>query len=76
LPLCYETPLVLFAAGSGLAPMHGFLQERALQKKAGQEVGEALFFFRCQNHTEDYLYSETDLKEWEELVIVKFRPED
>ncbi|KAI0805974.1 hypothetical protein BC629DRAFT_1590402 [Irpex lacteus] len=69
-----KTPLVLFAAGSGLAPMRGFLQERALQKKGGRDVGEALLFFGCRNPKEDFLYSDSDLKEWEELGVVKVRP--
>jgi cytochrome P450 / NADPH-cytochrome P450 reductase len=74
LPQDPKTPLVLFAAGSGIAPMRGFLEERALQKKAGREVGEALLFFGCRNPKEDYLYSDSDLREWEELGVVKVRP--
>ncbi len=74
LPTDPKTPLVLFAAGSGLAPMRGFLQERALQKKGGRDVGEALLFFGCRNPKEDFLYSDSDLKEWEELGVVKVRP--
>ena len=74
LPQDPRTPLVLFAAGSGLAPMRGFLQERALQKKAGREVGRAVLFFGCRRPEEDYLYSDSDLKEWEELGVVELRP--
>lgn len=74
LPQDPRTPLVLFAAGSGLAPMRGFLQERALQKKAGREVGRAVLFFGCRRPDEDYLYSDSDLKEWEELGVVELRP--
>ncbi|KZT69908.1 cytochrome P450 [Daedalea quercina L-15889] len=67
-------PMVLFAAGSGLAPMRGFLQERAMQKKAGREVGRSLLFFGCRRPGEDYLYGETDLREWQALGIVDVRP--
>ncbi|EKM58057.1 uncharacterized protein PHACADRAFT_139651 [Phanerochaete carnosa HHB-10118-sp] len=74
LPQDPRMPLVLFAAGSGLAPMRGFLQERALQKKAGREVGRAVLFFGCRSPDEDYLYSDSDLKEWEELGVVELRP--
>ncbi|KAJ3553744.1 hypothetical protein NM688_g3453 [Phlebia brevispora] len=69
-----RTPMVLFCAGSGLAPMRGFLQERALQKKAGREVGKAILFFGCRRPTEDYLYGDSDLKEWSELGVVDVRP--
>ncbi|KAH9836403.1 cytochrome P450 [Rhodofomes roseus] len=67
-------PMVLFAAGSGLAPMRGFLQERAMQRKAGREVAKSLLFFGCRRPGEDFLYGETDLKEWQELGIVDVRP--
>lgn len=74
LPQDPRTPLMLFAAGSGLAPMRGFLQERALQKKAGREVGRAVLFFGCHSPDEDYIYSDSDLKEWEELDVVELYP--
>lgn len=67
-------PLVMFCAGSGLAPMRGFLQERALQKQAGREVAKNLLFFGCRAPGEDFLYSDSDLKEWAELGIVDIRP--
>ncbi|KAH9922456.1 cytochrome P450 [Fomitopsis serialis] len=67
-------PMLLFAAGSGLAPMRGFLQERAMQKKAGREVAKSLLFFGCRRPGEDLLYGETDLKEWQELGILDVKP--
>jgi len=67
-------PMVMVAAGSGLAPMRGFLQERAVQKKAGRDVAKSLLFFGCRSPNEDYLYSDSDLKEWSELGIVDVRP--
>jgi len=67
-------PMVLFAAGSGLAPMRGFLQERAMQKKAGRDVGKSVLFVGCRKPGQDFLYAETDLKEWRELGIVDVRP--
>ncbi len=67
-------PMVMFAAGSGLSPMRGFLQERAVQKKAGREVAKSLLFFGCRSPKEDFLYGNTDLKEWQELGIVDVRP--
>ncbi|KAF7794903.1 hypothetical protein EIP86_006046 [Pleurotus ostreatoroseus] len=69
-----KTPLVLFCAGSGLAPMRGFLQERAMQKKGGREVGKTLLFFGCRRPTEDYLYANSDLKEWSDAGVVDVRP--
>lgn len=67
-------PLLMVCAGSGLAPMRGFLQERAMQKLAGREVAKSLLFFGCRTPSEDFLYGETDLKEWKALGIVDVRP--
>ncbi|PSR72168.1 hypothetical protein PHLCEN_2v11960 [Hermanssonia centrifuga] len=67
-------PLVMFCAGSGLAPMRGFLQERAMQKLSGREVAKSLLFLGCRSPTQDYLYSDSDLKEWAELGVVELKP--
>ena len=69
-----SVPMVMFAAGSGFAPMRGFLQERAVQKQAGREVAKSLLFFGCRSPREDFLYGDSDLKEWQELDIVEVRP--
>lgn len=69
-----SVPIVVFCAGTGLAPMRGFIQERALQKKAGKDVAKVLMFFGCRKPDEDYLYSDSDLKEWQELGVVDVRP--
>ncbi|KAJ6522368.1 fatty acid hydroxylase [Mycena vulgaris] len=54
------TPVVMFCSGSGLAPMRGFIQERAAQKASGRET--------------DFLYSDTDLAEWTKQGVVDVRP--
>jgi len=69
-----RTPLVLFCAGSGIAPMRGFVQERAAQKQSGREVGTTLLFFGCRAPDEDFLYSDSDLAEWMKLGVVDIRP--
>ena len=50
-------PLVMVAAGSGLAPMRGFLQERAMQKLAGREVARNLLFFGCRSPQADSFFA-------------------
>ncbi|KAJ7579303.1 fatty acid hydroxylase [Mycena floridula] len=67
-------PLVMFCAGSGFAPMRGFIQERALQKTSGREVGPILLFFGCRLPKVDYLYGDAELKEWVELGLLDVRP--
>ncbi|KAJ7067224.1 fatty acid hydroxylase [Mycena amicta] len=68
------TPVVMFCSGSGLAPMRGFIQERAAQKASGREVGKMLLFFGCRSPEHDYLYSDSDLMEWSALGVVDVRP--
>lgn len=67
-------PLVAFCAGTGLAPMRAFIQERAVQKASGREVGKTLLFFGCRSPKEDYLYSKSDLDEWIKAGVVEVRP--
>ncbi|KAK0459209.1 fatty acid hydroxylase [Desarmillaria tabescens] len=74
LPSDPTVPIVMFCAGSGLAPMRGFMQERAMQKISGRNVGKALLFYGCRNPEVDYLYGESDLKEWEKLGVVELHP--
>ncbi|CUA67141.1 NADPH-ferrihemoprotein reductase [Rhizoctonia solani] len=67
-------PMVLFAAGSGMAPFRGFIQERAMQKQAGREVAKTVLFFGCRKPDEDFLYSKAELAEWKELGVVDVHP--
>ncbi|KAK0494970.1 fatty acid hydroxylase [Armillaria luteobubalina] len=74
LPSDPTVPIVMFCAGSGIAPMRGFMQERAMQKISGRDVGKALLFYGCRNPEVDYLYGGNDLKEWERLGVVEVHP--
>ncbi|KAG8717148.1 hypothetical protein FRC09_014692 [Ceratobasidium sp. 395] len=67
-------PMMLFAAGSGLAPFRGFLQERAMQMKAGERIGKSVLFFGCRTPEDDYLYGHEELAEWSKLGVVDLRP--
>lgn len=45
LPSNPETPVIMVAAGTGIAPMRAFCQERAVSHRAGQhKLGPALLF--------------------------------
>jgi len=69
-----SVPMVLFAAGSGMAPFRGFLQERAMQAQAGRQVARSVLFFGCRKPDEDYLYSDKELAVWSTLGVVDLRP--
>lgn len=70
LPSDTETPVILFAAGTGIAPFRAFLQERAAIAKAGtRKLGPALLFFGSRDAEKDFLYKD-ELAEWERDGIV------
>lgn len=67
-----NTPVVLVAAGSGIAPFRGFVQERAAQVAAGRRLAPALLFFGCRAPDQDDLYR-AELDRWEGLGAVAVR---
>ncbi|KAL3488470.1 hypothetical protein BJX62DRAFT_240056 [Aspergillus germanicus] len=56
LPRTATTPLILIAAGTGLAPLRAFLHERRQLLKIGRDVGDMLLFFGCRRPDEDFIY--------------------
>ncbi|KAI0427039.1 cytochrome P450 [Xylaria sp. FL1042] len=85
LPADPSTPLIMVAAGTGLAPMRGFIQQRACIAAANNNntnntsntstttLGPALLYFGCRDYELDFLYAE-ELGEWEKLGAVELRP--
>ena len=74
LPSNTETPIIMVAAGTGIAPMRGFIQERAcLAKVGGKKIGPALLYFGCRDAEKDFIYAD-ELKKWEEAGVVEVRP--
>ena len=69
-----ETPLIMIAAGTGMAPMRAFVQERAAIKEAGvKKLGPALLFFGCRHETKDFIYKK-ELEAWEREGLVEVKP--
>lgn len=58
-----QTPIVLIGAGSGIAPLRSFWQERAYQRRSNSECGGTYLFFGCDRDDIDYLYKDEILQE-------------
>jgi sulfite reductase alpha subunit-like flavoprotein len=58
LPESRDAPLLMVGAGTGLSPMIGFLEDRALDAKNGHGIGEINLFFGCRTE-KDFIYEKT-----------------
>ncbi|TDZ31867.1 NADPH--cytochrome P450 reductase [Colletotrichum spinosum] len=58
LPMLASCPLIMVAAGTGLAPFRAFVAERLRLQSIGKPVGQMILFFGCQKPDEDYIYRE------------------
>ncbi|KAK3338569.1 putative bifunctional P-450:NADPH-P450 reductase [Neurospora tetraspora] len=67
-----KTPLIMVAAGSGLAPFRGFVQERAAQIAAGRSLAPAVLFYGCRHPDQDDLYRD-EFDKWESIGAVSVR---
>ena len=75
LPSDPKVPIIMIAAGTGLAPMRGFIQERAAiaSARGADALGPALFYFGCRDFEKDYIYK-SELEAWEQQGAVVMRP--
>ena len=67
-----SVPVIMIAAGTGMAPFRGFIQERAAQLAAGRKLAPAILFYGCRSPATDLLYKDL-LKRWEEMGAVSLR---
>jgi len=53
--------MIMVAAGTGVVPFIGFLQERMTDFKEGKggDLGEAHLFFGCREKNTDFIYRDT-----------------
>ncbi|KAB8218941.1 fatty acid hydroxylase [Aspergillus novoparasiticus] len=72
LPADDRVPIIMACAGTGLAPFHAFVAERAIKKAGGVEVGPALLFYGCNSPDEDDMYK-NEFDEWQAQGVVDVR---
>jgi len=58
LPQNHRAPVVMAGLGTGMAPFRAFLQERAVMKAQGYDVGPMWLFFGSRSKHQEYLYGE------------------
>ncbi|KAI3323944.1 bifunctional P-450:NADPH-P450 reductase [Xylariaceae sp. AK1471] len=64
-----STPVICIAAGTGISPFRGFIQERVEMINAGRKLAPALLLFGCRKPGRDDLYAD-ELAEWEKAGAV------
>jgi len=60
-----DTPIVMIAAGTGVAPFRAFVQERAAQLICGRKVGKTILYFGCRS--ENYFFYKNEFDKWSQL---------
>jgi NADPH-ferrihemoprotein reductase len=58
LPIQSSCPIIMVAAGTGLAPFRAFIAERAKLHAVGKPIGDMVLFFGCRKPEEDFIYQE------------------
>ncbi|AEW97204.1 MULTISPECIES: cytochrome P450 [Streptomycetaceae] len=68
-----EVPVVMVAAGTGLAPFRGAVADRVALRSAGRELAPALLYFGCDHPEVDFLHA-AELRGAEAAGAVSLRP--
>lgn len=68
-----DTPVVMVAAGTGLAPFRGAIADRTAALALGAELAPAICYFGCDAPDADYLHAE-ELRAAEAAGAVSLRP--
>ena len=68
LPKDTQAPLIMVGAGTGLSPMMGFLQDRALDRENGAVVGPIHLFFGCRD--ESFFIYQNEIREYEKSGLI------
>ncbi|GMH45883.1 hypothetical protein BSKO_13846 [Bryopsis sp. KO-2023] len=58
LPMDNRAPIIMVAAGTGIAPLRGFWQHREMLIEAGVNLGTCVLVFGCRTSTTDFLFEQ------------------
>jgi len=64
-----SVPVIMVGPGTGVAPMMGFLQERAALQAKGAKLGPGVLFFGCRNSKDDFIYAD-ELQQYEKSGVL------
>merc|ERR1712032_704806 len=70
LPKETNSPILLFATGTGVAPYIGFMQELEIRKKLGENENNTVMFFGSKNKNYDFIY-ENEITNWNKEKIIE-----
>jgi cytochrome P450/NADPH-cytochrome P450 reductase len=73
LPADPSQPIILIGPGTGLAPLRGFLQERAAQQTRGEKIGPSVLFTGCRHPEHDFIYAD-ELRALEAAGVTRMYP--
>jgi NADPH-ferrihemoprotein reductase len=78
-PFSLLQPMIMIAAGTGIAPFRAFIQQRVRQAELGKEVGSMVLFFGCRSQDDDlyadeHAHAKQVLKERFTLVVAHSSP--
>ncbi|MER7580677.1 cytochrome P450 [Kitasatospora sp. NPDC097691] len=69
----HRAPVIMIAAGTGLAPFRGAVADRRALLADGAELAPALLYFGCDDEAADYLHR-AELEAAEQVGAVSMRP--
>lgn len=65
------TPILMFCAGTGIAPFRGFVQERVQQLASGQKLARAILYLGVRREKD--LPYRSELEKWQDAGAVELR---
>eukprot|EP00121_Abeoforma_whisleri_P009505 Awhi_evm1s8741 len=73
LPPDHKQPVIMSGLGTGMAPFRAFIQERAIAKRNGEEIGPMILYFGSRYRSEEYLYGEELEAYYQEGIVSKLQ---